>query len=136
MTACEGHAALPAEFRALLDGALDRIEPVIERIQGQQRSAPAPGADGAVPAGAAAACGVCPVCAVVAVLRGERSELAAKAADHAAGLLAVLRAALDEGLGAAPSAGTPAPTGSADTHRRPPSDRPPGRPVQRITVRR
>ncbi|MGE3287979.1 MAG: hypothetical protein AB7J32_18040 [Pseudonocardia sp.] len=177
MTSCEGHAALPAEFRALLNGALDRIEPVVERIRVQQRSAPgdrageaggvgsaggsngAGGPNGAVPMGSAAACGVCPICALVAVLRGERSELAAKAADHMAGLMAVLRMALDEGVGVTPSAGTGAPGAAADppggaqadggssrgsgssggvgeTARRHPPHRPPGRPVQRITVRR
>jgi hypothetical protein len=140
VTSCEGHAALPAEFRALLNKALDRIEPVVERVRNQQR--PGPGerdggagssadsgidsnADGGVPMGSAAACGVCPVCAVVAVLRGERSELAAQAVDHVSGLMAVLRAALDEGAGdpaAPPERAARAACG--------------GRPVQRIRVRR
>lgn len=161
MTPCEGHAGLPAEFRLLLSGMLDRVEPVVERMQAQQHDAgaddAAPGS--AVPPGAAAACGVCPVCAVIAAWRGERSELAAKAVDHAAVLLAVLRAALDEGAGAtaaaapggrtaaggpgggtAPGAGgggaATGPGAAGDASRRPPHQRPPGRPVQRISVRR
>ena len=43
-----------------------------------------------------ATCGWCPLCAGMAVLRGERPELAVRAAEHAAGLLTVLRAALAE----------------------------------------
>lgn len=41
-------------------------------------------------------CGWCPMCNGMALLRGDRSELAAKAAEHVSGLLAVLRAALAE----------------------------------------
>jgi hypothetical protein len=63
------------------------------------------------------------VCAVLAVLRGERPELAARLAEQAGGLVAVLRAALEEGAGAAPPA---ADTGPATSRPR----------VQRITVAR
>lgn len=42
-------------------------------------------------------CTTCPVCAVLTMLRGGRSELAVRLADQVAGLLAVLRAALEEG---------------------------------------
>jgi hypothetical protein len=64
------------------------------------------------PAGAdpePAVCASCPVCAVITVLRGGRSDLAVRLADHAAGVLAVLRAALEEGVGAADARGTAAP---------------------------
>jgi hypothetical protein len=69
---------------------------------------------------------VCPVCAVITVLRGERSELAARLAEQATGLLAVLRAAIAEGLGAGSgAAGSAGPDGSDER-----------RDVQRIQVSR
>jgi hypothetical protein len=61
------------------------------------------------------------VCAVLAALRGERTELSIRLAEHAGGLLAVLRTALEEGD---PTAPPPSPS-------RP---RPAGRPVQHIPV--
>jgi hypothetical protein len=57
------------------------------------------------------------VCAVLATLRGERPELAARLAEHASGLLTVLRSVLEQ-----------------EEHPTPP--RPPGRTVQRIPVSR
>lgn len=149
-TGCNGHGELPDEFRAVVLGAVDRITPVLERLQAQQSmttsdpvtsdlssstgagpaaagcgdadSAQAPSA-GATPS---TPCAVCPVCAVIAAWRGERSELVARVVDHAAGLVAVLRAALDEGAGA-PARGD----GSA------PASRPPsGRTVHHISVHR
>lgn len=83
-------SALPDEVRALVIVALDRIEPIIDRV----RSEPATAAVGT--------CSVCPVCALIAALRGERPELAVRLAEQAAGILAVLRAALDEGNPAPP----------------------------------
>ncbi|WP_098959735.1 hypothetical protein [Pseudonocardia sp. N23] len=113
---CDGHPGVGGEARTLLAGLIDRLQPALDRLA----TAP-PGADRTTPA----ACASCPVCAVIAVLRGERPELAAQLAEHASGLLTVLRAALDEGAGAAPAAGTAA---ASD-----PSPRPP---AQRITVTR
>jgi hypothetical protein len=107
---CGGHAVIGEEFRVLALTALDRIEPVLDRL----RNEPADEAP--------ETCASCPVCAVIAALRGERPELAVRLAEHAAGLVAVLRAALDEG------ARVPA----ADDA----TDRPPPRRVQRITVER
>ena len=78
-------SALPAELRALVTVALDRIEPIIDRMRSEPATA------------ATATCAVCPVCAVIAALRGERPELAVRLAEQAAGVLAVLRVALDEG---------------------------------------
>ena len=66
---------------------------------------------------------MCPVCAVLAALRGERTELSIRLAEHASGLLAVLRAALEEG-NPGPASPQPGP--------RPGSGTP--RPVQHITV--
>ncbi len=86
------HAALADELRKYVFGALEMVEPYIEQV----RDAPAP-ADGENPA---PACDSCPVCAVITVMRGGRSELAVRLAEHATGLVAVLRAALAEGMGA------------------------------------
>lgn len=97
--ACTGHPSLPDELRAVLLGALDRAEPALDRIRSGST------------ASAATTCAVCPVCAVLAALRGEHTELAVRLAEQAAGLLAVLRAALQEG-DPAPPAAAPAATGT------------------------
>ncbi|GAA3877074.1 hypothetical protein GCM10022243_47410 [Saccharothrix violaceirubra] len=70
------------ELRRLLDVAADRFQPWLNRLAAEEGHDPG-------------ACGWCPVCNVAAVLKGDRSELAAKAAEHVVGLIAVLRAALD-----------------------------------------
>jgi hypothetical protein len=111
---CGGHPGIGEELRALVLTALDRIGPVLDRIRDEQ-SAPGRPSDGT--------CAVCPVCAVIAALRGERPELATRLAEQAAGLLAVLRAALEEGA--------PAPA-DAPAESAPPS----GRRVQHIKVDR
>jgi hypothetical protein len=107
-------ARLAEEMRLLLDALAERAEPLLNRLA----TAPA-GEDGAehLPA----TCGWCPLCAGLAVLRGERPELAVKAAEHATGLLSVLRSALAEPS----SAPTAQPAGEPARER-----------VQHITVRR
>ena len=113
-----GHDGLGGEirsdFRELLFDTIDRVGPILEAAR-----------TGPPDASHAATCAVCPVCAVLAALRGERTELSIRLAEHASGLLAVLRAALEEGdpTGARSSATTPPP-------------RPSGRPVQHIPVTR
>lgn len=107
---CGGHEGIGEDLRVLALTALDRLDPVLDRM----RSEPADDAP--------EMCASCPICAVIAALRGERPELAMRLAEHAAGLVAVLRAALQDGAGA------PAP---ADV-----DDRPPARRVQRIRVER
>jgi hypothetical protein len=112
---CGGHDGIGEDLRVLALAALDRIDPVLDRLR----------ADPAGPESAGAApetCATCPLCAVVAALRGERPELAARLAEHAAGLVTVLRAALQEG----------APAPAADTG----AEQPPPRFVQRIRVER
>lgn len=113
---CGGHADLGGdlggEFRAVLLDAIERVAPFLDAAR--------TGPPDATPA---TTCAVCPVCALLAALRGERTELSIRLAEHASGLLAVLRAALEEG-GPGPSGPPPGP--------RPGSGRP--RPVQRITV--
>ncbi|WP_051341630.1 hypothetical protein [Pseudonocardia spinosispora] len=119
------HASLADELREYAGGALDLLEPLVDRIREQ----PVDDTTGPEPA----SCASCPVCALIAVLRGERSELAVRLADQAAGLLAVLRTALQEGVGAdVPTPGhreptaTPRPTASTQGQPR----------VQRIQVSR
>ena len=106
---CGAHAGvggeLAEELRALALTALEKVEPVLERLREEPA---ATAADGGT-------CAACPVCAVLAALRGERPELAARLAEHAGGLVAVLRAALAEG-GPAP-APTDAPQAAAPTRR-------------------
>ena len=100
---CNEHAGLGAELRALVLSTLDRLEPVLERM----RTEPA--------TPAAETCANCPVCALVAALRGDHPELAGQLAAYAAGLLAVLRTALEEGAPAPP--GPPAPEPEAPERR-------------------
>jgi hypothetical protein len=88
---CAGHGSLADELREYASGALDVLEPLMERIRTQQPDVTDP---------EPASCTVCPVCALITVLRGGRSELAVQLAEQVAGLLAVLRAALEEGVGA------------------------------------
>jgi hypothetical protein len=111
---CPGHVNLAEEFRSYAEGALDLLEPWVDRIREQPGDEP-----GAGPA----ACAACPVCAVITVLRGGHSELAARLAEHTAGLLAVLRAALEEGIGA-PTAGQ-ASARPASARPQPPTTQPP-----------
>lgn len=111
-----GHHDLGGEFRSdfreLLLDTIDRVGPILEAAR-----------TGSPDASYATTCAVCPVCAVLAALRGERTELSIRLAEHASGLLAVLRTALEEGD----------PTGSP-TASQPSPPRPPGRPVQHIPV--
>jgi hypothetical protein len=135
---CDAHTGAATELRALALTALDRLEPAVQRW----RTAP-PAAPGA------ATCAGCPVCAVLAVFRGERPELTGRMAAQLDGLLAVLRAALEEGdpgsAAPAPDAGTSTAAGPDAASQTPtPTPSPPasapsggsGRRVQRIPVER
>ncbi|MGH3518172.1 MAG: hypothetical protein ACRDQ7_12295 [Haloechinothrix sp.] len=91
-------AGLAREIRLLVDMVIEHSAPWLEGIM-----AAGHGGDGAeYPAGSdqpdAAApdngCGWCPLCAVVAVVRGERPEFSARVLEHAAQLVALLRAVL------------------------------------------
>ena len=115
-------ARLAEEARLLLDALAERAQPWLNRLATGE-----PAADGTPHT--PATCGWCPVCAGMALVRGERPELAVRAAEHAAGLLSVLRAALAD-----PSAETA--SASSDASEDEPEDEPePGR-VQKIEVRR
>ena len=93
-------ARLAEELRLLLDAIAERAQPMLNRLAAADE-------DGEH---TPATCGWCPVCAGMAVLRGERPELAVRAAEHAAGLVAVLRSALaDRAPAPAPAPQPPAP---------------------------
>ena len=116
--ACGAHAGIGADLRGAALHLLERARAVVEPLGEPGAGTPEPGSPGA--------CRACPVCALLAVLRGEHSELAGQLAEHAGGLLAVLRAVL-EADGARPGGpGAAGPTGA----------RAPGRRVQRIAVHR
>lgn len=106
---------LARELRLLLEALLDRSEPWLDRFTGE---------GGATDGGPAepATCQWCPLCAVAAVARGERSELAARAGEHAAALLALLREVVESDA-----------AGTAYGHGREGGG---GRAVQHIVVRR
>jgi hypothetical protein len=140
-------ARLAEELRLLLDLLADRLQPWLDRMAAEHQEHEAAGQR-------PVSCDWCPFCAGLAVLRGERPELAVRAAEHAAGLLAVLRAVLAEGTSAAapaqsaaqsPTAGqstTDWSTSNSSTSNSSTSDSPVDSPtsdsprVQRITVRR
>jgi len=82
---CDAHAGASAELRALARTALDRVEPVLDRLRIEP---PTPAS--------AETCAVCPLCALMAALRGERPELVQRLAEHLGGLVTLLRSALDE----------------------------------------
>jgi hypothetical protein len=113
-------ARLAEEMRLLLDALAERAQPLLNRLA----AAPTDEPGGEHGEHNPATCGWCPL--GIAVLRGERPELAVRAAEHASGLLAVLRAALAEKPRTEQE--TPAP-GAAEEE--PASDR-----VQHIQVRR
>lgn len=135
---CHGHGSLADELREYADGALDALEPLVERIR-ELPARPDPEPE---------SCASCPVCALITVLRGGRSELAVRLADQFAELLDALRTALEEGVGPARGAasgfgGRSARRGGGadDTRRRGSAEdgsEPPVRRarVQRIPVRR
>lgn len=73
------------ELRSLLDALASRAEPLLHKVGST-----------ADPQHTPTTCNWCPVCASMALMRGQRPELAVRAAEHAAGLLAVFRAAMQE----------------------------------------
>jgi hypothetical protein len=113
-------ARLAEELRLLLDALAERAEPLLNRLATAPTGEPTgEHGDQHTPA----TCGWCPLCAGMAVLRGERPELAVRAAEHATGLLSVLRAALAD---REPRPAQPQPGADEPVHER----------VQHITVRR
>jgi hypothetical protein len=102
---CGDHSGLSADVRAFALSALARLDPLLDRLRAEPT--------GRTPE----TCASCPVCALLAALRGDHPELAGRLATHAAGLLAVLRAALEEGAPASPDGGPPDPEPDAPERR-------------------
>lgn len=127
---CGGHARMSEDLRGTALQLLERLRGAVEPLRTDGASGepgpvpPGTPGDDAPPPGSAGACTACPVCALLAVLRGERSELAGRLVEHAATLLALLTAMLEE-----PEHAAPPPRGNgARPHG--------GRSVQRIVVHR
>ena len=108
---CDAHAGASTELRALARTALDRVEPVLDRLRIEP---PTPMA--------AETCAACPLCALMAALRGERPELVQRLAEHLGGLVTLLRTALDETSEPAPPERTA--SGSPKVVQRIPVERP------------
>jgi len=87
---------LAEELRLLIDAAAERAQPWLQKL--------ATAGEGEGAEHNPQTCGWCPLCNGVALLRGDRSELASKAAEHVAGLLTVLRAALADPVARATAA--------------------------------
>lgn len=87
---------LAGEFRALADALLDRIEPMISRMDDPE----APHWQG---------CSWCPLCAAAALLRGERHELLTRAGLEMDSVLALLRDVLGDHQRTPDAASTPDP---------------------------
>ncbi|GAA4681771.1 hypothetical protein GCM10023215_14510 [Pseudonocardia yuanmonensis] len=79
---CAHAEGLTRELRALATAAVERVGPLLDAARSAE--------------GTPSSCASCPVCALLALLRGERPELAVRLAEHAAGLLTVLRTLLEE----------------------------------------
>lgn len=122
---------LTAELRVLAELLIDKVEPILRRVDLED----APEWDG---------CSWCPFCAVAAVLRGERHDLVTLVSSELDGVLEALRDALQTHGRAHPEPPTAerseATEPSAGTAVPPPSEPPTGRaptyqPI-RVTVAR
>lgn len=107
----DGRRDLAAEFRVLAESVLDRIEPVLRRIDAEN----GPEWQG---------CSWCPFCALAAALRGERHDLVTLMAGELDGFLDVLRDFLQ-------AHGTAQAHGPAQEGGIPGTERPDGPPVVR-----
>jgi hypothetical protein len=98
----DGRRDLAAEFRVLAELLIDRVEPVLRRLDSDD----APAWQG---------CSWCPFCALAAALRGERHDLLTLVSGEMDGLIDVLRDFLqshgtarhDSAPGDAPGASAP-----------------------------
>ncbi|PBI99241.1 hypothetical protein BKP42_19040 [Rhodococcus erythropolis] len=94
----EEHERLVAEFRALAETVLTRLEPVLLKAAAATADLPSDSAS-ADTQPVFTGCSWCPVCALAALVRGEHHELLAFLAGQAAVFLALLREILEEFLG-------------------------------------
>lgn len=90
-------AGLIEEIKLLVDMVIEHSAPWLEGIiaagHGTGHAGTGPAAAEPKPS-AGSGCGWCPLCAIVAVVRGERPEFSARVLEHAAQLVALLRAVL------------------------------------------
>ncbi|HEY0815868.1 MAG TPA: hypothetical protein VGE11_21545 [Pseudonocardia sp.] len=124
---CDGHAGVSAELRALAVATLDRLEPALDRLRTEPSTPVTP-----------TTCAGCPVCALMAALRGERPEMVQRLAEHAGGLVSLLRAALAESASEFASGPAAEPGSGSDAGQAPTARTASGSPklVQRIPVER
>ena len=92
-------AAVVEELRALGLLALDRLDPLVDRLTEAVSAAPDPAVStGSAPAGTPEhRCTSCPVCVAFADVRTGHPDALAQVARHAAGLMTALRAVLADG---------------------------------------
>lgn len=92
-------AAVVEELRALGLLALDRLDPLVERLTEAVSAAPDPAVPPAAnPAGTPEhRCTSCPVCVAFADVRAGHPDALAQVARHAEGLMTALRAVLADG---------------------------------------
>ncbi|MEU3270715.1 hypothetical protein ABZ639_07695 [Saccharomonospora sp. NPDC006951] len=118
---------LAEEIRLLIDMVVERAGPWLDGLLASGHG----GAEAGHGPPRSRGCDWCPLCAVVAIARGERPELAARLAEQAAQLVALLRAVLADRW--EPQEGVHMPGFSPPPRREP---EPEGGPeVQRVTVR-
>ncbi|AOW92850.1 hypothetical protein BFN03_09650 [Rhodococcus sp. WMMA185] len=90
----DDHAQVMEELRLLVEAALDRIEPIVQRIVTTHTPEGAEATSSE--AGQWSGCSWCPVCALAAMIRGEQHDLVTLLASQASILIAMLRQILDE----------------------------------------
>ena len=91
-------AAVVEELRALGLLALDRLDPLVDRLTEAVSAAPDPASTASAAAGTPVhRCTSCPVCVAFADVRTGHPDALAQVARHAAGLMTALRAVLADG---------------------------------------
>jgi hypothetical protein len=91
-------AAVVEELRALGLLALDRLDPLVDRLTEAASAAPDPASTASGAAGTPEhRCTSCPVCVAFADVRTGHPDALAQVARHAAGLMTALRAVLADG---------------------------------------
>ncbi|WP_343600944.1 hypothetical protein [Mycobacterium sp.] len=116
-----GHPDIGPELRKLVLTILDAVDPAVRATASRASSG----------AAAVGSCQQvwCPVCALAALAAGEQHPLLTVVAEHSVGLLAVIRAIVDD-VESPPPDGPPAPGAAAE----PPADPVATSRYQQITV--
>lgn len=85
---------LAEEIRLLVEMVATRAQPWLDEVIASGHSGDQHSDERGDPQRQPSECTWCPLCAIVAMVRGQRPELAARVLDHAAELVALLRAVL------------------------------------------